>query len=122
MALRTEADASNLPNGPALRPKRRLAVTSNDVLAGSVWAPVHGFASLWTQGAFSAAVPRVSFENALSTNETYTIDLLDLASQLDEIDVAKVMSDMARDQTALHATLSASKKLLTEVPPDLLYR
>jgi AcrR family transcriptional regulator len=37
------------------------------VLAGAVWATVHGLASLWAQGAFSAAVPGASFDDALTT-------------------------------------------------------
>jgi AcrR family transcriptional regulator len=36
-------------------------------LAGSVWAGVHGFASLWAQGAFLGPVPNASFEDALAT-------------------------------------------------------
>jgi AcrR family transcriptional regulator len=36
-------------------------------LAGSVWAGVHGFASLWAQGAFLGPVPNASFEDALVT-------------------------------------------------------
>ena len=37
------------------------------VLAGSVWAAVHGFASLWAQGALSVAVPNSDFDHALAT-------------------------------------------------------
>ena len=37
------------------------------LLAGSVWAAVHGFASLWAQGAFLGAVPNADFEGALET-------------------------------------------------------
>ena len=37
------------------------------LLAGSVWAAVHGFAALWTQGAFSGPIPGASFEDALAT-------------------------------------------------------
>ncbi|NNL67699.1 MAG: hypothetical protein HKP30_15720, partial [Myxococcales bacterium] len=34
-------------------------------LAGSVWAGVHGLASLWSQGAFTGAVPGARLEDAL---------------------------------------------------------
>lgn len=34
-------------------------------LAGSVWAAVHGLASLWSQGAFTSAVPGARLEDAL---------------------------------------------------------
>ena len=41
-------------------------------LAGSVWATVHGLATLWSLGAFSGPVPGVSLDDALST----TLDLV----------------------------------------------
>ena len=37
------------------------------LLAGSVWAAVHGFATLWAQGAFAGPVPGASLEDALTT-------------------------------------------------------
>jgi len=37
------------------------------VLAGTVWASLHGLATLWAQGALSAVVPGASLENALHT-------------------------------------------------------
>jgi AcrR family transcriptional regulator len=37
------------------------------LLAGAVWASLHGLATLWAQGAFSGAVPRASLEDALTT-------------------------------------------------------
>jgi hypothetical protein len=37
------------------------------VLAGSVWAAVHGLATLWAQGALAAAVPGASLDGALAT-------------------------------------------------------
>jgi AcrR family transcriptional regulator len=40
-------------------------------LAGALWAAVHGLATLWSQGAFQAAVPRTSLDEALAV----TIDL-----------------------------------------------
>jgi AcrR family transcriptional regulator len=42
------------------------------VLAGSLWASIHGFASLWAQGAYAGAVQGVSLEDAT----TSLIDLL----------------------------------------------
>ena len=36
-------------------------------LAGSVWSAVHGFSSLWSQGALAVAVPGACFEDALET-------------------------------------------------------
>lgn len=41
-------------------------------LAGVVWASVHGLATVWAQGAFSAVVPGASLESAIST----TLDLV----------------------------------------------
>lgn len=37
------------------------------VLAGAVWASLHGFATLWAQGALSGPVHRASLEDALTT-------------------------------------------------------
>jgi AcrR family transcriptional regulator len=37
------------------------------VLAGAVWAALHGLATLWAQGALSGVVPRASLEDALTT-------------------------------------------------------
>jgi hypothetical protein len=37
------------------------------LLAGSVWASVHGLAMLWTQGALARPLSRASLEDALST-------------------------------------------------------
>jgi len=38
------------------------------VLAGAVWASVHGLASLWSQGAFTGAVPGARLEDALTVS------------------------------------------------------
>ncbi len=37
------------------------------VLAGSVWAALHGLATLWSQGAFAGPAPAVTFEDLLTT-------------------------------------------------------
>jgi AcrR family transcriptional regulator len=37
------------------------------LLAGCVWAAMHGLATLWAQGAFSGPVPGVSLDDALET-------------------------------------------------------
>jgi len=37
------------------------------VLAGAIWASLHGLATLWAQGALSGPVPRASLEDALTT-------------------------------------------------------
>ncbi len=37
------------------------------VLAGAVWASLHGLATLWAHGALSGPVPRASLEDALTT-------------------------------------------------------
>ncbi len=46
------------------------------VLAGSVWAALHGLATLWSQNAFTGPVPGASLESALTT----TLDVV-LSSQ-----------------------------------------
>lgn len=35
------------------------------ILAGSVWASVHGLATLWSQGAYGGVVPHASLEDAI---------------------------------------------------------
>lgn len=37
------------------------------VLAGVVWASLHGLATLWAQGALSGPIPRASLDDALTT-------------------------------------------------------
>ncbi len=37
------------------------------LLAGSLWAAVHGLATLWAQGAFQGPVPDASLDDALTT-------------------------------------------------------
>lgn len=37
------------------------------VLAGAIWASLHGLATLWAQGALTAPVPGASLEDALTT-------------------------------------------------------
>ena len=43
------------------------------LLAGSMWASVHGLATLWSQGAFQGPVPGASLDDALRT----TLELVD---------------------------------------------
>jgi AcrR family transcriptional regulator len=35
------------------------------VLAGSIWAAVHGLATLWSEGAYGGAIPHASLEDAI---------------------------------------------------------
>jgi AcrR family transcriptional regulator len=43
------------------------------LLAGSIWASVHGLATLWAQGAFQGPIPHASLDDALTT----TLELVD---------------------------------------------
>jgi AcrR family transcriptional regulator len=43
------------------------------LLAGSLWASVHGLATLWSQGAFQGAVPHASIDDAIAI----TLELVD---------------------------------------------
>jgi AcrR family transcriptional regulator len=45
------------------------------LLAGSMWASVHGLATLWVQGAYSTAIPHASLEDALSITLNLTHNL-----------------------------------------------
>lgn len=47
------------------------------LLAGSLWASVHGLATLWAQGAFQGPVPHASLEDAIAT----TLELVDADPQ-----------------------------------------
>jgi AcrR family transcriptional regulator len=42
--------------------------TDTRLLAGAVWAPMQGLASLWSQGAFAGAVPGARLEDALDVS------------------------------------------------------
>lgn len=61
-------------------------------------------------------------EVAMNTNSEHKIDLEDVASSVEEIDVAKVFSELARDKTALEATIRAAETMIKEVPADMLFR
>lgn len=43
-------------------------------LAGSMWAAVHGLATLWAQGAYQGPVPGASLDDALATTLTLVAD------------------------------------------------
>ena len=43
------------------------------LIAGSVWASVHGLATLWAEGAYQGAIPHASLEDAMKT----TLELAD---------------------------------------------
>ncbi len=44
------------------------------LLAGSLWASVHGLATLWAQGAYQGPIPHASLEDALTTTLTLIHD------------------------------------------------
>ena len=50
------------------------------LVAGSMWASVHGLATLWAQGAFRGPLPDASLDDALTT----TLELIDDDRQGDE--------------------------------------
>ena len=50
------------------------------VLAGAMWAAVHGLATLWLQGAYATAIPRASLDDALAT----TLELMTNVQQGDD--------------------------------------
>jgi AcrR family transcriptional regulator len=50
------------------------------LLAGSIWASVHGLATLWAQGAFRGPIPNASLDDALTT----TLELVDDDRQGDD--------------------------------------
>jgi len=50
------------------------AERDSSLLAGSMWASVHGLATLWAEGAYQGAIPRASLEDALTTALELTVD------------------------------------------------
>ena len=46
----------------------------SSLLAGSMWASVHGLATLWAEGAYQGAIPRASLDDALTTALELTVD------------------------------------------------
>ena len=61
-------------------------------------------------------------ERALTSKDAEKIERLDAVSKIEEADPVEVFTDLARDQTALKASLDTAHKILTEVPPDKLFR
>lgn len=61
-------------------------------------------------------------DRAIESNETMQLERLGAIAEIEEADPIKVFSDLARDQTALKASLETTRKLLTEVPPDKLFK
>lgn len=50
------------------------AERDSSLLAGSMWASVHGLATLWAEGAYQGAIPRASLDDALTTALELTVD------------------------------------------------
>ena len=44
------------------------------LLGGSLWASVHGLATLWATGAYQGPIPHASLEDALTTTLTLVHD------------------------------------------------
>lgn len=61
-------------------------------------------------------------DRAIDSNETLQLERLSAVAEIEEADPIKVFTDLARDQTALKASLETTRKLLTEVPPDKLFK
>ncbi|MCB0405767.1 MAG: hypothetical protein KDD51_13375 [Bdellovibrionales bacterium] len=61
-------------------------------------------------------------DRVLSSYEMESVERKEAIAELEEADPVKVFTDLARDQTALKATLDTAHKILTEVPPDKLFR
>lgn len=61
-------------------------------------------------------------QRALSSGSEDTILKKDAVSKIEDADVIRVFSDLARDQTVLKATLSTTEKVLHEVPQDALLK
>ncbi len=61
-------------------------------------------------------------DRALDSHEIEKIGRQDAIANIEEADPVRVFTDLARDQTALKASLDTTYKLLNEVPPDKLFR
>ena len=61
-------------------------------------------------------------ERALSSGEMERIERKEAVANIEEADPVKVFNNLARDQTALKASLDTAYKILNEVPPDKLFR
>jgi flagellin-like hook-associated protein FlgL len=46
----------------------------------------------------------------------------DAISKVEDVDATKAFSDLAKDQTILNAALNTTHKILTQTPPDVLFR
>lgn len=61
-------------------------------------------------------------DRVIASYEMESVERKEAVAQIEEADPVKVFTDLARDQTALKATLDTSHKILYEVPPDKLFR
>lgn len=61
-------------------------------------------------------------QRALSSESEDKILKKDTVSKIEDVDVIRAFSDLARDQTVLKATLSTTEKVLHEVPQDALLK
>jgi|GEM_PF-1583504 len=65
---------------------------------------------------------RSQIEKAVSYHESSNLETQGIVSKLEDADTIKAFSDFAREQVVLQAAIQTGKKLLTEIPPDLLLR
>ncbi len=65
---------------------------------------------------------QTQLQNMLDDHELATIDAKEIISNIEDVDTAKVFSDLARDEAVLTASILTSKRLLTENPGEELFR
>lgn len=63
-----------------------------------------------------------SIERALGRHANHTISTAEQVSKIEDADAIKVFSDLARDQTILHAAIQTSQKLLSNNPGEIFFK
>lgn len=61
-------------------------------------------------------------EKTIESHGLMNIESTDTVSKIEDVDALKAFSDLSRDQVIVESALQTTKKILTEVPQDLLFK
>ncbi|MBI4403577.1 MAG: hypothetical protein HY537_05420 [Deltaproteobacteria bacterium] len=87
-----------------------------------------------TLGEFAKAVDQLStargqigarmseIERSLTAHGSERITTVGHISKIEDADAIKIFSDLAKDQTVLRSAVSTTQKILSETPPDILFK
>ncbi|MEZ4751533.1 MAG: flagellin [Bdellovibrionota bacterium] len=96
--------------------------SGDDDLIGSTFPDFQKAVSQLTSVRTEIGARMNRIDRVISSYEMEGVERKEAVAQIEEADPVKVFTELARDQTALKATLDTAQKILTEVPPDKLFR